>query len=42
MEQIYNNLKHIFLWTESNNLNLPYINNQSSDYNFEGLTFKNN
>jgi len=41
MEQIYNNLKHIFLWTESNNLNLPYINNQSFGYNFDDSTFKN-
>lgn len=42
MEQICNNIKHIFLWTENNNLNLPYINNESFGYNFDdGSTFKN-
>ncbi len=42
MEQIYNNIKHIFLWTENNKLNLPYINNESFGYNFDdGSTFKN-
>ncbi len=42
MEQIYNNLKHIFLWTENNNLNLPDINNESFGYYIDdGSTFKN-
>ena len=42
MEQIYNNLRPKFLWTENNNLNLPYINNESFGYyNDDVSTFKN-
>lgn len=42
MEQNYNNSKHIFLWTENNNLYLPYFNNESIGYyNDDWSTFKN-